>query len=245
MNNLFEMMMQAQGGNAMQNMARQFGLAPEQAQKAVEAVLPAFQMGLQKQAESVDGFQQLMRTMTGGAFAGLHDANGDGIPDRATEQGNDVLGQIFGGKEVSRAVAAQAAAMSGISDAVVKQMLPIVASMLMGGLYKGVANQGAGGALGHAMQGNFGNAMTEMMRGGQGAPATNPLQDMMSGGMLGQIIGGMMGQKPAPPPPQEADGGRHGHAEGHVRDRPAGAEKPAGGVPGYLRAVRGEAIIGL
>lgn len=200
MNNLFEMMMQAQGGNAMQNMARQFGLAPEQTQSAVEALLPAFQMGLQKQTESVQGFQELMRTMTGGGFAQLHDADGDGIPDEAAEQGKDVLGQLFGGKEVSRAVAAQASAMSGISDAIIKQMLPIVASMLMGGLFKGAMNQGLGGVLGQAMQGNFGNAMNEMMRAGQPQPR-NPMQDMM--GQMGQIFGGMMGQKPAPPQPQD------------------------------------------
>ncbi len=80
MNNLYEMMMQAQGGNAMQNLARQFGLAPEQAQSAVEALLPAFQLGLQKQTESIDNFQQMMRMMGGGNFAAFHDANGDGIP---------------------------------------------------------------------------------------------------------------------------------------------------------------------
>lgn len=202
MTNLFDMMMQAQGGQALQNMARQFGLAPEQAQSAVEAMLPAFQMGLQKQTESVQGYQDLLRTMMGGGFAGIHDAEGDRIPEKAAEAGDGVLGQIFGGEEMSRAVAAQAAAMSGISDAVIRQMLPIVASMLMGGLFKGAMSQGLGGVLSHAMQGNFGNAMTEMMRAGQPAPR-NPLQDMMTGGPLGQFIGGMMGQKPAPPPPQD------------------------------------------
>ncbi len=206
MNNLFEMMMQAQGGNAMQNLARQFGLAPEQAQSAVEAMLPAFQMGLQKQTESIDGFQQMMQMMGGGNYAAIHDADGDGIPDEAAEQGKDVLGQLFGGKEVSRAVAAQASMMSGISDQIIKQMLPVVASMLMGGLFKGAMNNGLGGLFGQAMQGGLAGMFGQMMGGQQAQPApqagglfgNNPL-----GGMLGQMIGGMMGQKPAPPPPQD------------------------------------------
>jgi hypothetical protein len=215
MNNLFEMMMQAQGGNAMQNMARQFGLAPEQAQSAVEALLPAFQVGMERQASSVDGLQQMMQMFGGGQFAGFHDADGDGIPDEAATQGNDVLGQLFGSKDVSRAIAAQASAMSGVSDSVMKQMLPVIASMLMGGMFKGAMNNGLGGLIGQAMQGGmagnaasggFGNILGQMM-GGQQQPQ-NPMGNMMGGnmmgGLLGNLLGGLMGgAKPAPPPPQD------------------------------------------
>jgi hypothetical protein len=202
--NLFEMMMQAQGGHAMQNMARQFGLAPEQTQKAVEAVLPAFQLGLQKQAETMDGLQKMIMTMATGPFASIHGTEAEKVPEEAVEKGDDVLKQIFGGEEVSRAVAAQAAAMSGISDAIIKQMLPIVAAMLMGGLFKGAVNSGLGSAFGHAMQGNFGNAMSEMMRAGQPAPPPNPFQSMTAAGMMNPMFGAMMGQKPAPPDPMAA-----------------------------------------
>ncbi len=202
MNNLFEMMMQAQGGNAMQNLARQFGLAPEQAQSAVEALLPAFQMGLQKQTESIESFQRMAQMMGTGNFAAFHDANT--IPDEAAEQGKDVLGQLFGGKEVSRAVAAQAAMMSGISDAVIKQMLPVVASMLMGGLFKGAMNNGLGGLFGQAMQNGLGGMFGQMMgQPQQSAQAANPFANNPMAGMFGQMMGTMMGQKPAPPPPQD------------------------------------------
>ncbi len=187
MNNLFEMMMQAQGGQAMQNLARQFGLAPEQAQSAVEAMLPAFQLGLQKQTESIDGFQQMMRMMAGGNFAAFHDANG--IPDKAAEQGQNVLGQLFGGEQVARAVASQAAMMSGISDQVIKQMMPVVASMLMGGLFKGAMSNGLGGLFGQMMG-----------QPPQPSPqASNPFANNPLAGMMGQFMEGMMGQKPAPP----------------------------------------------
>ncbi len=191
MNNLFEMMMQAQGGQAMQNLARQFGLAPEQAQSAVEAMLPAFQLGLQKQTESMDSFQQMMRMMAGGNFAAFHDGNG--IPDKAAEQGQNVLGQLFGGEQVARAVASQAAMMSGINDQIIKQMLPVVASMLMGGLLKGAMNNGLGTL--------FGQMMGQPL---QPSPqASNPFVNNPMAGMMGQFMEGMMGQKPAPPSPQD------------------------------------------
>ncbi len=38
--NLFEIMQGAQGGNAYQTLANQFGIGQQQAQQAVEAVLP-------------------------------------------------------------------------------------------------------------------------------------------------------------------------------------------------------------
>jgi hypothetical protein len=201
MNNLIEMMMQAQGGNAMQNMARQFGLAPEQAQSAVESLLPAFQVGMQQQADSIDGLKKMIQMFGGGQHADTFDADGDGIPDNAVEQGNDVLGQLFGSKDVSRAVAAHAEATSGVSSAILKQMMPVIASMLMGGMFKGAMNNGLGGLMGQAMQGGLGNMMGQMMGGGQQQPqAANPMGGLM-GGMLGNLFGGLLGgAKPTPPP---------------------------------------------
>jgi hypothetical protein len=208
MNNLFEMMTQAQGGNAMQNMARQFGLAPEQAQSAVESLLPALSMGMQQQSQSVDGLQNLMQMFGGGQHAAAFDADGDGIPDNAVEQGNDVLGQLFGSKDMSRAVAAQASAMSGVSDSILRQMLPVIASMVMGGMFKGATNNGLGGLMGQAMQGGLGNILGQSMGGGmQQQQQQNPMAGGLfgggMGGLLGNLLGGLMGGgRQAPPPPQ-------------------------------------------
>ncbi len=222
MMNLFEMMTQAQGGNAMQNMAQQFGLAPEQAQGAVEALLPALSMGLQKQTESVDGFQKLLQMFGNGQYSGFHDADGDGIPDNAATQGNDVLGQLFGSKDVSRAVADQASLMSGVSTTILRQMLPVIASMVMGGMFKGAMNNGLGGILGQVMQGGLGNILGQSMGQSMGQstgsmqqpqPQQNPMGNMMGGsmmagnplgGLLGNLFGGLLGGKPAPAPPPPA-----------------------------------------
>lgn len=213
MMNLLEMMMQAQGGNAVNNMARQFGLQPAQAQSAMEALLPAFSTGLQRQAESTDGLQNLLQMFGGGQHAAFHDADGDGIPDNAVPAGNDVLGQLFGSKEVSRAVAAQAAATSGVSDAILKQMLPVMASMLMGGLFKGAMGGGLGALVGQAMQGGLGNIFANSMMGGGQQQANNPMannpmaNNPMGGGLMGGLLGNLFGSllggarpQPAPPP---------------------------------------------
>ena len=60
---------------------------------------------------------------------------------QGVEEGNGILGHLFGSKELSRAVAAQAAQATGIGQQVLQQMLPVIASMVMGGLFKQSTNQ--------------------------------------------------------------------------------------------------------
>jgi hypothetical protein len=207
MMNLFEMMMQAQGGNAVNNLSQQFGLSPKQTTNALEALIPALSMGMQRQAETPQGLEGLIGLFGAGQHANAYGADGDGIPDHLQTQGNDILGQLFGSKDMSRAVAAQASAMSGVSDTILKQMLPIVATMMMGGLFKGAQSSGLGGLLQQAMQGGLAN----MMAGGAG----NPMGQIMGGGqtganpmgnLFGSILGSIFGQKAAPQPvPQAPD----------------------------------------
>lgn len=188
MMNLFEMMMAAQGGNAMGNMGKQFGLNSGQTQNAIEALLPALSMGLQRQAQTPDALQGLAGMMMGGGHAQAFDADGDGIPDNAATQGNDVLGQLFGSKDVSRAVAAQASATSGISSAILKQMLPVIASMVIGGLFKSANNQGMGDLLGQLAGGMLGGGQPQAQ-----AQAQNPMGDLLGGLLGGGQQGGQMG----------------------------------------------------
>ena len=185
MMNLFDIMQAAQGGNGVKNIANQFGLSPQQATGALEALLPALSMGLQNQASSPDRLQQLAGTLMGGTANqnAFEDANGDGIPDHLQQHGNQVLGQLFGSKDVSRAVADQASIASGVSSTVLKAMLPVIASMVMGGLFKSASNQGMGGMLGQLAQG-----MIPGMNPGMGAGSQNQAGGL--GGLLGGLLGG-------------------------------------------------------
>jgi hypothetical protein len=200
MMNLFEMMQAAQNGQAMQNIARQYGLSQQQTQSAIEALLPAFSMGLQRQTQNPYAFGNLAQMMTATPYAKMFDANGDGIPDNAQAMGNDVLSQLFGSKDVSNAVAAQAAATSGVGQAVLKQMLPVIASMLMGGLFKSANSQGMGGIFGQ-----IGDMMRGQMPGQpQPQPAPSPTNP------LDAILGGMFGNGQNASPGQTQGGGPFG-----------------------------------
>jgi hypothetical protein len=199
---LFEMMQQAQNGQAMQNLARQYGLSQQQTQAAVEALLPAFSMGLQRQTQDPYAFGSLAQMMTASPFGRIFDANGDGIPDNARSAGTDVLSQLFGSKEVSNAVAAQAAATSGVGQAVLKQMLPVIAAMVMGGLTKSMNNNGLGGILGQ-----FSEMMRGQMPGMQPAPAPQPASPANP---LEAILGSLFGNGQAPAGGQTQGGGPFG-----------------------------------
>ncbi|MBY5806126.1 DUF937 domain-containing protein [Rhizobium leguminosarum] len=138
---LFDMMMQAQNGAAMEAIARQFNLAQEQATKAMAALMPAFSAGLKRSTSNPYDFVGLMQAVSSGNYARYFEDMSRAFTPEGISDGNNILAQLFGSKEVSRAVAAQAAQMTGIGQDIYKQMLPVLADTLMGGLFKQTTGQ--------------------------------------------------------------------------------------------------------
>lgn len=145
----------------LQSIARELNLGEADAAKAAAALAPAVLGGFRKKAESnpqgVDGLSGLLSQIGGG---GMLDSLLSPAPTD-TAPGNDVLGQIFGSKDVSRAVAQNAAAQSGQDPSVLKKMLPMLAMLVAGYVAKkrgsGTARfsadggAGLGGMLGAAL----------------------------------------------------------------------------------------------
>ena len=122
----------------LQSMARELNVPESQVASGAEALLPAILGGFKKQAQAqpagLDGLGGLLGQLGGG---GLFDQVLAPQPTDVS-QGNDVLGQIFGSKDVSRTVAGQAAAQTGIDSGLLKQMLPMLAMRLPSVLLKRV-----------------------------------------------------------------------------------------------------------
>lgn len=153
----------------LQSVARELGVSETQAASGAEALLPAILGGFKKQAQAqptgVEGLGGLLGQLGGG---GLLDQVLAPQPTDVS-QGNNVLGQIFGSKDVSRAVAQNAAAQSGLDPNVLKKMLPMLAMLVAGFMAKqqdtsasGVPAAPAGGGLGGLLGGLLGG-------GGMGA----------------------------------------------------------------------------
>jgi hypothetical protein len=120
----------------VQSMARELGVSESDAAGGVAALLPAILGGFKKQAQAqpmgLDGLGGLLTQLGGG---GLLEEVLAPRPTNVT-QGNDILGQIFGSKDVSRTVAQSAASRSGLDPALLKKMLPIVAMLVAGYMAK-------------------------------------------------------------------------------------------------------------
>lgn len=135
----------AQGGGATRQLGQQFGLDESQVSSALSALVPALAAGVQRNTSSQGGLDSLLGALTGGGHQQyLDDPSTLGQP-QTVQDGNGILGHIFGSKDVSRQVATQAAAQTGISADLLKQMLPMVAAMMMGAMSKQAAQPQASG----------------------------------------------------------------------------------------------------
>lgn len=163
--NLMEMIMNAQNGDVVRQMANNLQLDEGQARSAVGALIPALTRGISKNVSEPQGLDALIGALSRGNHSEFIDNPGAVTQPAAVEQGNGILGHIFGSKEVSREVASRAAQSTGVDSTILKQMLPMLASAAMGVM----AKNGLGSA----------------------AAASNPLSGAQSGG-IGDLLTGFL-----------------------------------------------------
>ncbi|MCZ7564373.1 MAG: DUF937 domain-containing protein [Burkholderiales bacterium] len=150
----------------LRSMARELGVSETQATSAAEALVPAILGGLKKQARSqpsgLEGLGGLLGHLGGGSL--LDEVLAPQPTD--VSHGNDVLRQIFGSKDVSRAVAQDAASQSGLDPSLLKKMLPMLAMLVAGFVAK---QQGGGAAAQPALAGRGLGGLLGSLLGGQAA----------------------------------------------------------------------------
>ena len=175
-----------QQSGVIESMARELNIDEQTARVGAGALLPAIVAGMGRQTTSAPGAGGLggLGDTLGGALGGgaaqpsggLGGALGGGLggvlldavlrkDPTPTAPGNDILGQIFGSKDVSRGVAEEVAGSTGISSAILKKMLPILAMAVVGYMMNG--KQGGGtqdSPLGGALGGILGQVVTNMVR---------------------------------------------------------------------------------
>ncbi|MBV8565191.1 MAG: DUF937 domain-containing protein [Methylobacteriaceae bacterium] len=187
--NINDIIQAAHGGAAIDNIAAQFGLSPDQARSAVDALVPALSKGLQNQASDPAALGNIVNAVAGegphkDAFATPEAA----FSEPAVQQGASVAGQVFGSGQTLNDIIAHAAQVSGVSPQILQQLLPSLTAIVMGGLFHSMQNQGLGGILGQlanaASSGGLGNIFGQS---GTGQPQGG------LGGLVGGLIGGLFG----------------------------------------------------
>lgn len=170
---------------AVDAISRELGIDPATAQAGATALMPSILSGFQNPvassaAQPGSAFPDLGGGL-GGLLGSLGGLGGGALLDNVTSseptevhKGNEILGQLFGSKDGSRAVAASAAAQSGVEPSLLKKMLPILAMVAGGYVMK---NAGKSGGLGGLL--------------GSGTASESTAQPPGAGSedLLGQIIG--------------------------------------------------------
>lgn len=163
---LLNVLMNAQGGNLVGELARRHGLEPQQAGAALEKLVPLLAGGVRRNVSQQGGMEALLGALQRGNHGRyLEDTATLDQPETVTD-GNAILGHLLGNRETSREVAGHAAASTGIDAGILKQMLPVVATMVMGALSKQAS---AGGDLdtqrfsGNAQSSPLGSLLTSFL----------------------------------------------------------------------------------
>ncbi len=250
--NLYEIVQNAQDGQAIDNLAKQFNISPRRG-------------GCRRQGPAAGAVDRLPdserpnRRLSAPFSArwGIRSMPPPSpIPTRrisseTTQKGAAALQQLFGSPDTSAQIAQHAAGVAGLPPALIQQMAPVIASLILGGLSKGLANQGLGGVFGQlagaAGPGGLGSILGSLLGGAPaaqaqpaggaqqvnpGAAGNNPLDGL---GGLGSILGGLLGG--APPAQAQPQGAPQANPQINP-DAPGGAGG-LGALGGVLQSILG------
>lgn len=164
MSNILDLIFADENKSILNELQNKFDLDETQTRSAVQELIPALSRGLQNNTSSAQGMDSLLEALrTGEHKKYMEQPDNLGTPSTQKE-GNDILGHIFGDKKVSREVASRASQKAGVSGTLLKKMLPIVATIVMGALSKKM--MGGGGSnrtQDNTLQANSGGLLTSLL----------------------------------------------------------------------------------
>jgi hypothetical protein len=185
MANLQDILQSAQGGKAAENLAERFGITPEQAKAAMQALAPAIGIGLQQVLQKPGGLGNMVGQLSAGTHQAAFQNPANAHSEAGVAGGSAIRAQGFGDPNVTSQIAQQASRITGLRPDLLAQMLPVVATMAAGGLMNAMKSQG------------FSNALSQLGAPGRGtggtpAASTGGLAGLFSSvmGMVGVLTGG-------------------------------------------------------
>lgn len=172
--------------SGLAGLAKQFGLSEDALPGAMSKLIPGLAGGLLGNIAGSGGLESLLKALKdGGHSRYLENPGAVGSAD-AISDGNSILGHILGSKDRSREVAGEAAAATGIGGAVMKRLLPVVATLVMGALSKkfvsGMSGIAGGPAAASAPSSGFDlqSTLSELSNPGGGSSQAGSFADMLS-----------------------------------------------------------------
>ncbi len=168
---LLNMVLAASKGDALGSLAKQNNISTSQASDVLSQLLPELANKLQGNAQQSNGLESLLGALGKGNHQRYVDDPNTLAEPESILDGNKILGHLLGSKDASRQVASQVASSTGVGSSIIKKLLPMAATMLMGAMSKGAQS----------------NGMLDMLAGAVSGGGSS------SGGMLGSVLGSLMG----------------------------------------------------
>lgn len=174
---ILDTLLGSSNGDAIAQLAKQIGLSEEQARAVVKEVTPALTRGMQHNTKDETGVEGLITALrTGNHARYIENPKVLGTAENI-DDGNSILGHIFGSKEVSRSVAEHASQETGVASSLIKKALPIIATMVMASLGKSL----------------FGGTASASTNTEQTQPASGILSSLLDSDRDGSIIDDVLG----------------------------------------------------
>ncbi len=180
---ILDMVLASVQGDALGNLAKHNNISPTQTSQVLAQVLPELTAGLQSKVQQENGLASLLGVVGQISHQQYVDKPELITTSDAVQDGNKILGQVLGSKDASRDLASRVASSTGVNDSVIKKLLPMAATLLMGVL----GQRGQSGSL---------TGMLSGVLSGEGDP-----KDRLDS-VLGALMGGGRNNQP-----QEDTGG--------------------------------------
>jgi hypothetical protein len=203
---ILDILQQMQSSGALSNIGEEFGLDENQTAAAVQELAPVIAAGLRRNmAQSPENVVSLVQALQKGNHASYLENPQALQYGNVANEGNAILGHIFGSKDVSREVAMRAAGSSGIGSSILKKLLPVIATMVLGSLGKKMMGGGRRSSPAPAPRrggGGLGDILGQVLGGGRSRGGGGGLGDI-----LGQVLGGGRRKRAPQPQPRSRGGG--------------------------------------
>lgn len=199
---IMKLLQQAQGGDGIAGLARQFGLDEEQAQNLTQMLAPAIGSAAKQRAQEGNA-TTVLESFRGEQQAAMFDDPAEAASAGGQAQGMDFLQKLLGGKDEAEGLAQEAAGRAGVDSATVSQFLPALAAMVQGGMQKkmpdssidGMESSLSGGS-GGGLMGMVGGLLGGNKSSGDSGSPLGPLMQMLDadgdGSPLDDILGKFM-----------------------------------------------------
>jgi hypothetical protein len=182
--NLNEIVQSAQGGQAIDNLAQRFGISPDQANAAVQALIPALSAGLAKCATDPGALGSIISAIADPDHQASFSSPAAAQSPATVQKGSDAVTQIFGSSNIVQQIAQQASRVTGLRADLLAQMLPVIVTIVLGGLATSLHNQGLGNVLGQ-----LASAVEQGTLGSATASGSTGLMGIVTN-LLGSLFGG-------------------------------------------------------